>query len=430
MANLQSTTIAGGITEKSVVKLVDRSSTMFTDSTASNFTTSAILYPVIAFNPQTATHSNQFVIAYADADDGNKGKIVAGTVSGTTITWGTVTTITSAGTNTAGLTIAFDSKTTANRLVVAYRDVADSNYSKAVVMIVENNLSITRGPVKTVASVHAQSPWIAFAPQTPGKFAMTYWSATSTPAVSICSINDSTNVITVGTPATSNPGTDSGIVFWDPNNVTKFVWAGRLTHVSNHLYAMVGQIASENTTTITWQASSRMVAADTYHISGAFNPNVADQFVLSYSSPFNSTKLGKALVGTISGSTGLWTIGANPTEYTFNNASTEKTSISFDPNTHIDSNKFVISYLDVANSNRGTAIEGTLTDATIAYDSEQVFNTGLTHLDTTGQNIAFDPNSYGKFVATYASGTAGNPDPNGSAIVGICLLYTSDAADE
>ena len=76
MANLQSTTIAGGLTEKGIEKLVDRSSTMFTDSTASNFTTSAILYPVIAFNPVTwgDLHKHLFVIAYADADDGNKGK--------------------------------------------------------------------------------------------------------------------------------------------------------------------------------------------------------------------------------------------------------------------------------------------------------------------------------------------------------------------
>lgn len=404
MANLKSLSVDGNlILEKATGTQgnIDTSSTMFADSTARGLPHTGATEPAVVFNPNVA---NQFVVAYVDTGDGNKGKVVCGTVyyqtlGGNTklaINWGAVALIApGSGTSTVSPSIAFDGATNAsanslNRFVVAYRDAGDSNYSKVVVMQYAADLTISRGPVKTVASVHAQTMHVAFDPNTLGRFVITYWSATSTPAVSVCTINSSTNVITVGTALTSNGGDDNGIVFWDTNTASRFIWAGRLTHVSNQLWANIGQVSG---TTVTWNGSTRLVNADCSHISGAWDPSYSGRFVIAYSSPFNGTRLGKAVAAIVSGSAGSWTFGntyLDPTEYTFNNASTEMTSISFS-NIY---KKFIIAYKDTANSNRGTAIVGTLGSGgapyitQITYGSEVPFTAASSDLSFVGQSVS------------------------------------------
>jgi len=91
-------------------------------------------------------------------------------------------------------------------------------------------------------------------------------------------------------------------------------------------------------------------------------------------------------------------------ESVFNNASTDTTGISFDPN---DANKFVVTYKDGAT--RKAAI-GVISGTTISFGS------GYTYHNTSGQEndaVAFDLNGTGKFVATYY-GDSGY----GTAIVG------------
>jgi len=404
MANLKSLNVDGAlILDKGTGTqgVIDTSSTMFADSTARGLPHTGATEPVIAFNPNVA---NQFVVAYVDTGDGNKGKVVCGTVyyqtlGGNTklaINWGAVALIApGSGTSTGSPSIAFDgasssSSSPSNRFVVAYRDAGDSNYSKAVVMLIAADLSISRGPVKTVASVNAQTMCVAFDPGTLGRFVITYWQAAQTPAVSVCTINSSTNVITVGTALTSNGGESNGIVFWDTNNQSRIIWAGRLTHVSNQLWANIGQVTG---TTIVWNGSARLVNADCSHISGAWDPSYSGRFVLAYSSPFNGTKLGKSVSAIVSGSAGSWTFGntyLDPTQYTFNNASTEMTSIAFS-NIY---RKFIVAYKDTANSNRGTVVMGTLDSAppylAITYGSEVPFTAATTDLSFVGQSVAAD----------------------------------------
>lgn len=69
------------------------------------------------------------VVAYRDGSAGNYGKAVVGTVSGTSISFGTEVDFNAASTTNIG--IGFDS--TANKAVIAFRDDGNSDYGTAVV---------------------------------------------------------------------------------------------------------------------------------------------------------------------------------------------------------------------------------------------------------------------------------------------------------
>jgi len=73
------------------------------------------------------SNSNKIVIAYVDGADSAKGKVVVGTVSGTSMSLGTAVEFEAGTTRHVGLT--FDS--TNNKVIVAYEDGGDSNKGKA-----------------------------------------------------------------------------------------------------------------------------------------------------------------------------------------------------------------------------------------------------------------------------------------------------------
>ena len=74
------------------------------------------------------SNSNKVVVAFEDYS-GSAGKAVVGTVSGTSISFGTAATFNSSGTNYIGAT--FDSSN--NKVVICYRDDGNNNYGTAIV---------------------------------------------------------------------------------------------------------------------------------------------------------------------------------------------------------------------------------------------------------------------------------------------------------
>tara|TARA_B100000575_G_scaffold31760_1_gene21384 strand:- start:21483 stop:24125 length:2643 start_codon:yes stop_codon:yes gene_type:complete len=73
--------------------------------------------------------NNKIVIAYADNADSGKGKAVVGTVSGTSISYGTVVTFENA--DTRWTSLAHDSSN--EKTVIAYHDAGNSDYPTAIV---------------------------------------------------------------------------------------------------------------------------------------------------------------------------------------------------------------------------------------------------------------------------------------------------------
>jgi hypothetical protein len=73
--------------------------------------------------------NNKIVIAYQDSGNSSYGTAIVGTVSGTSISFGTAVVFESA--NSDYISTTYDS--TNNKVVIAYRDVGNSNYGTAIV---------------------------------------------------------------------------------------------------------------------------------------------------------------------------------------------------------------------------------------------------------------------------------------------------------
>jgi hypothetical protein len=100
--------------------------------------------------PQGATfdsNSNKVVIGYRDAGSGNYGTAVVGTVSGTSISFGTATVFESAGSK--NISLSFDS--TNNKIVITYTDTDNSNYGTGIVGTVSGT-GISFGSATTFTS--------------------------------------------------------------------------------------------------------------------------------------------------------------------------------------------------------------------------------------------------------------------------------------
>ena len=127
-----------------IVGTVDSSDNSISFGTAVVFETGSLsgMYQ-IAFD----SNSNRVVIAYSDGGNSNYGTAIVGTVSGTGISFGTAVVFESA--YAEYINTVFDSNS--NKAVIAYQDYADSQKGKAVVGTVSST-SISFGSVATFAN--------------------------------------------------------------------------------------------------------------------------------------------------------------------------------------------------------------------------------------------------------------------------------------
>jgi len=127
-----------------IVGTVDSSDNSISFGTAAVFETGNLseMYQ-IAFD----SNSNRVVIAYSDGGNSNYGTAIVGTVSGTSISFGTAVVFESA--YSAYINTVFDSNS--NKAVIAYQDYGDSQKGKAVVGTVSGT-SISFGSIATFAN--------------------------------------------------------------------------------------------------------------------------------------------------------------------------------------------------------------------------------------------------------------------------------------
>jgi len=297
----------------------------------------------------TAYHSavydsanNKIVISYQDQTTSSYGTSVVGTVSGTSISFGTPVVFESA--NSSYISSTFDS--TNNKVVIAYTDVGNSNYGTAVVGTVSGT-SISFGTPVVFQSAAA------------------YWNST---------IFDS--------------------------NSNKVVVAYRGT--SQYGRAIVGTVSG---TSISFGTPEVFEAADTQQVSTTFDSN-ENKVVIAYRDGANSNR-GTAIVGTVSGTT--ISFGS---AVVFETGSTAYISSTFDSNL----GKVVITYQDASNGFDGTAVVGTVSGTSISFGTPVVFETGATYYPSVSYNsasqsvvIAYqdDGNSgYGTLIEGTVSGTS------------------------
>lgn len=110
----------------------------------------------VVFDPDTG----KMVLAYRDFNDLSKGKVIIGTISGDSVSFGTPVTFGTNG-NTEDISAAYD--TTNNKVVIAFRDGNNSNYGTAIVGTVSGT-SISFGTAVVFRSGNTNFPTAAYDP--------------------------------------------------------------------------------------------------------------------------------------------------------------------------------------------------------------------------------------------------------------------------
>ena len=340
------------------------------------------------------TNAQRVVVAYKD-DTASNGKAVVGTVSGTSISFGTPVVFESGITDYTST--VYDSS--AQKIVIAYRDSSDSD-GKVIVGTVSGT-SISFGTaveftadtptfVATVYDSNAEKVIIAYSDgnaSNAGKAIVGTVSGTS---------------ISLGSAAVFESGStmDTSIAY--DSNAQKVVLSYRDHSNSGHGTSIVGTVSG---TSISFGSAVVFESANTDFTATVYDSN-AQKIVVFYEDEDNSN-YGTAIVGTVSG-----TSISFGTPVVFESAETQEISASYD----VNAQKVVVAYKDGGNSNKGTIAVGTVSGTSISFNTPAEFEAGGTYKITT----TYDSDAQ-KVVIAYRDN---NDSLNGKAAV-FQTAYTS-----
>ena len=338
-------------------------------STAVNFENANSSYIGAAFD----SISNKVVVAY---QVGATGKCVIGTVSGSSISFGTSVTF-SAAVETYYNSVVFDAAN--NKVVIAY--AAASFYGTAIVGTVSGS-SISFGSATVFESATTEYISATF-DSSANKVAIAYKdSANAGYGTSIVGTVSGTG-ISFGSAVVYNAANTDWVSATFDSSSNKVVIAYR--DIGNSLYgtAIVGTVSGAS---ISFGSEVVFNSAQVRHVSTVFDTN-SNKVVFAYRDEGNSS-YGTAIVGTVSG-----------TSISFGSATVFEAAASLYIGGAFDStnNKVIIAYDDGGNSSYGTAIVGTVSGTSISFASPEVFEAGTTRYIVP----VFDSNS-NKVAIPYA----------------------------
>jgi len=302
------------------------------------------------------SNSNKVVIAFRDDGDSGKGKAIVGTVSGTSISFGSAAVFYSGFSNY--IVASFDSSN--NKVVIAYRDDNNSDYGTAIVGTVSGtNISFGSATVfESARSDHITSTFNS----TSGKIVIAYTDKGNSSILTAIVGTVSGTSISFGT-AVAVTGNPQGYY----NSITSESASSKIvigyTNGSNSDYgtAVVGTVSN---TSISFGTPVVFESATATFSSATFD-STSGKVVIAYTDEGNSS-YGTAIVGTVS-STSISFGSAT----VFESGSSSEFSASFDPL----SNSVVVAYRDNGNSNYITFAIGSVSGSSVSFSSPVVFDT-------------------------------------------------------
>jgi hypothetical protein len=355
--------------------------------------------------------NNKIVIAYTDNGNSAYGTAVVGTVSGTSISFGSPTVFESANSNNISATY----NSTNNKIVIAYADNGNSGYGTAKVGTVSGTSISFGSPTvyNSASSWHNKTTYDS----TNNKIVVAYrdFGNSSYGTAKVGTISGTS--ISFGSPTVfeSAPVAYVPITYNSTNNKIVITY----TDFGNSSYgtAIVGTVSG---TSISFGSPTVYNSASTVYQDVTYD-STNNKIVVAYRDGGNSS-YGTAKVGTISG-----------TSISFGSATVYVgASLDSDPSvTHdVANNKTIIFYPNSGNSNRGTAIAGTISGTSISFGSPTVFgppnsfSNSATYNSTNGIVVnAFEgSSSYGTAV-TYQPGSTNSAD-----FIGITAEAISNTA--
>ena len=370
------------------------------------------------------SNANKVVIAYRDVGNSSYGTLIPGTVSGTTISFESAVVFESA--STSSTAIAFDNVT--NKIVVAYKDVGNSNYSTGVVfqnssvntnITAENFIGMSRGAVTSTSYSESLGSSVELKSSSSLFFSATYDSnskkvilvygdaANSAYGTAVVGTISGTSV-SFGTPVVFVSGEVKGpnsVVFDSSRNVIVVSFIPKTTSSANDRLgrSVTGAVSG---TTINFNTAATFHNAVTQNVDSVFDPST-NKVLVVYKDASGSND-GSANVGTLSASGDSISFGSQ-VDFTTNTTS----GISIAADTAND--RVVISYHD-SSSSVGKSVVGTISGTSVSFGTPVTFNSGNVYTTST----SFDSDT-GKVVISYRD--------NGNSDYGTAIVGTIDSSD-
>ena len=296
------------------------------------FESAAITYPAATFD----SSNNKVVIAYRDDGNNEYGTAVVGTVSGTSISFGTPVVYESATTSYTSAT--YDSSN--GKVVIAYRDHGNSQRGTSIVGTVSGT-SISFGTAVVIDSTPGVSYISATYDSTNNKVVIAYRDEDNSNYGRAVVGTVSGTSISFGSPVTFESG-ESGYIsaIYDSAN-GKVVIAYKDYGNNEYGTAVVGTVSGIS---ISFGSAVTFASADTRNISCTYDGS--DKVIIAYRDQPNSN-YGTVILGTVSG-----TSISFGSEVVFNAGTTTQIASTYDST----NDNPVIAFSDDSNSSHGTAV--------------------------------------------------------------------------
>jgi len=280
------------------------------------------------------TSNDKFLIVYVDAGDGDKGKAVVGTVSGTTISYGTIAVFDTSA--TSELDCVFDSN--ANRFLIAYRDAGNSAYGTAVVATISGT-DVSFGSASVYESNGTSRNSLCF-DSTANKIVIAYNPTISSAnkGYAIVATISGTSV-SFGSSAEFHSGGIAAMkaIYDSANNKTVIAYPDGQG---------ISKVATVSGTSISFGSSVNFGSNNVgFYLSGTYDSD--NETVIFFYGDYADNRYGKFVTGTVSGTSISYTSAT-----TIHSANTYYTTTVYDST----NNKIVFSFSDNGNSNKGTSI--------------------------------------------------------------------------
>jgi len=319
-------------------------------------------------------NAQRVVVAYRDGGNSNYGTAVIGTVSGTSISFGTPVVFLSAVARESS--VVYDAN--AQKVVIAYKN--DGNNESTAIVGTVSGTTISFGTA------------VVFGTAASNDFATTYDANAQKVVIAYMTTNDngiaivgtvSGTSISFGTPTQLENSRNSELAIAYDANAQKVVVAYRDLENSNYGTTVVGTVSG---TSISFGTPVVFNAGNTYDNSMTYDAN-AQKVVIAYTDGGNSN-YGTAIVGTVSG-----TSISFGSEVVFDSTgSVSDSSAVYDAN----AKRIVIFYRA---GSGGNVIVGTVSGTSISFATSAQFESGAANHNSS----IYDPDTQ-KVVVAYEDG--------------------------
>jgi hypothetical protein len=296
-----------------------------------------------------ALGSDKIVVSYTNQGNSFYGTSIVGTISGSSISFGSPTVFNSDFTYfTSAVTLGSD------KILVSYRNAGNSNYGTSIIGTVSGS-SISWGSPTVFNS--ASTDYISAVALGSDKIVVSYRNQGLDRGTSVIGTITGSS-ISFGSPTVFNSASTrdiSAVALGSDKIVVSYSNEGNLLYYGT---SIIGTVSGSS---ISFGSPTVFNSTLTFSISAV--DLSSDKIVVSYRN-FGNSSYGTSIIGTVSGSSISF---GSPT--VFNSTSTFSIFA-----VALSSDKIVVSYRNDGNSSYGTSIIGTISGSSISFGSPTVFN--------------------------------------------------------